>query len=95
MSIAQRYAPTDTWEGVRMDPDPEGGWVAASDYDTLLTEALMEANRAEGLVEDIECLTMCLDKAGVPRADASGATYSLWGRVMRLKPEQLNPQPGE
>ena len=45
----------------------------------------MAENRAELLAEDIECLHMNLDDAGVPRDDGSGNTYSLWGRVLRFK----------
>lgn len=34
--------------------------------------------------EEAEALSMALDKAGVPRADADGTPFSLWGRVCRL-----------
>ena len=68
---------------------PEGSWVR---YEDAVDAIGHEANRAELLAEDIECLHMCLDKAGVPRANAEGTTYSLWGRVMHLKPEQLKPE---
>lgn len=43
-------------------------------------------NKAELLAEDIECLHMALDKAGVPRTDGiEGPVFSMWGRVLRFK----------
>ena len=45
----------------------------------------MAENRAELLAEDIECLHMALDKAGVPRKANGGFEYSMWGRVLRFK----------
>lgn len=52
----------------------------------------MVENRAELLAEDIECLHMCLDDAGVPRDDGHGNTYSMWGRVLRFKDMPPNDQ---
>jgi len=37
--------------------------------------------------EQYECAMMALDKHGVPRADADGKAYSLWGRITRFKEE--------
>lgn len=34
--------------------------------------------------EEAECVSMALDKAGVPRCEASGLSLSLWGRVCQL-----------
>jgi hypothetical protein len=51
----------------------------------------MAENRAELLAEDIECLHMALDKAGVPRTEGEdGPTLSLWGRVLRFKAMPAN-----
>lgn len=43
------------------------------------------ANKAELLAEDIECLHMNLDDMKVPRNDADGKIYSMWGRVQIYK----------
>ena len=34
--------------------------------------------------EEAECVAMCLDDRGVPKADAYGKTFSLWGRVVQF-----------
>ena len=39
-----------------------------------------ERNRLDA--EELEALHICLDKAGVPRANRSGLTFSAWGRVV-------------
>lgn len=45
----------------------------------------VEQNRADLLAEDIECLHMCLDDAGIPRAEHGGNVYSMWGRVQQFR----------
>ena len=50
-------------------------------------------NKAELLAEDIECLHMALDKAGVPRTDGiEGPVFSMWGRVLRFKEMPSNAE---
>jgi hypothetical protein len=39
--------------------------------------------RMESLAEDAECVSMCLDAAGVPKEEG-GNGLSLWGRVQRF-----------
>lgn len=41
-------------------------------------------NKAELLAEDIEAFHMAMDKAGVPRTDADGKVYSMWGRACKM-----------
>ena len=69
------------WE---MENNPNKTHIAA--WALLEIEKLNSAeNKAELLAEDIECLHMCLDDAGVPRTDEKGNTYSMWGRVRLFK----------
>lgn len=45
-------------------------------------EEFHDPRRVYALAEDAECLTMCLDAAGVPKEE-EGNVLSLWGRVQR------------
>lgn len=45
-------------------------------------EVFHDPRRVYALAEDAECLTMCLDAAGVPKEEG-GNGLSLWGRVQR------------
>lgn len=45
-------------------------------------EEFHDPRRVYALAEDGECLTMCLDAAGVPKEE-NGNGLSLWGRVQR------------
>lgn len=57
--------------------------------DVLERRLAMAENKAELLAEDIECLHMCLDGLGIPRADG-GNVYSMWGRVqIALRPNEV------
>jgi hypothetical protein len=40
--------------------------------------------------EEYECAMMALDKAGVPREDANGKRYSLYGRACRMRDDEHN-----
>jgi len=57
----------------------------ANEVDGVVKCQCMCANKAELLAEDIECLHMNLDDAGIPRDDSNGNVYSMWGRVQIYK----------
>lgn len=90
-SELKRYTISSPTGILQIIEDPNGEYVK---HGAALHALGHEANRAELLAEDIECLHMCLDKAGVPRKAACGETYSLWGRVLRFKdPNAPDPVP--
>ena len=72
------------WSGDKRDPRDIG-----MDVNGLLIipkgEPIYAGSQAELEAEETECVHMCLDDAGVPRADEGGAIFSLWGRVLRFK----------
>lgn len=82
------------WTGTRRDAGDVGsdtfGMLILPPGEPLHATCGMAENRAELLAEEIECLHLALDKAGVPRGDDRGFTYSLWGRVIRFKNEPSN-----
>jgi len=45
-------------------------------------EEFHDPRRVYAIAEDAECLTMCLDAAGIPKEE-NGNGLSLWGRVQR------------
>ena len=72
------------WSGDKRDPRD-----IDMDVNGLLIipkgEPIYAGSQAELEAEETECVHMCLDNAGVPRADEDGAIFSLWGRVLRFK----------
>jgi hypothetical protein len=52
-----------------------------------------DVNRLEHEAESAECVAMALDKAGVPKDDGKGNTYSLWGRVRQFAATAAQPEP--
>jgi hypothetical protein len=46
-------------------------------------EEFHDPRRVYAIAEDAECLSMCLDAAGVPKEEG-GKGLSLWGRVQRF-----------
>ena len=85
------------WTGKKRDPRDIGsdvqGFLISSDIEEINAHcACMASNRAELLAEDIECLHMCLDDAGVPREDEDGKIYSMWGRVLKYKGIHANAE---
>lgn len=46
----------------------------------------------EHKAEEAECVAMCLDERGAPKADADGKEFSLWGRVMQYTLSRAIPE---
>lgn len=76
-SLCECFAPT--WESGDIGMDVNGLLIIPKG------EPIYAGSQAELEAEETECVHMCLDDAGVPRADEGGAIFSLWGRVLRFK----------
>jgi hypothetical protein len=64
------------------------------DFDKMLDEwpppdqrlpPMNEASPEGHCAVEAACVHKCLDDRAVPREDAAGNTYSLWGRVLKFK----------
>lgn len=54
-------------------------------------EEFNDPQRVYAIAEDVECLAMCLDNAGIPKEE-NGNGLSLWGRVQRYAALMANAE---